>query len=66
MDNFEEEEVSDEPNLLKIIVIGESEVGKSSLITRFIDKKFFLNNSSTVGMDFRIIKKLKLDSGKTY
>ena len=29
-----------EHNLLKIIIVGDTSVGKSSMLTRFFDKKF--------------------------
>lgn len=38
--------------LLKIIVIGDSAVGKSCLLSRFVDESF--NQTSTIGVDFRI------------
>lgn len=58
--------MGEEPNVLKIIIAGDSHVGKSSLITRFFDKKFVENNPPTVGLDFRIMKKVKLKTGKEY
>ena len=44
----------------KIITLGDSRVGKSSLIIKFIDNKFSLNYISTVGFDLKY-KTLKLD-----
>ena len=44
----------------KIITLGDSKVGKSSLIIKFIDNKFSLNYISTVGFDLKY-KILKLD-----
>lgn len=45
--------------LLKIIILGESNVGKTSLLTRYIDNKFDKNIKATIGIDtrYRIIKK---------
>ncbi|CAH8458573.1 unnamed protein product [Schistosoma rodhaini] len=37
---------------LKIIVIGDSGVGKTSLITQYIDKKFSNQYKATIGADF--------------
>ncbi|KAF7632413.1 hypothetical protein Mgra_00008193 [Meloidogyne graminicola] len=39
---------------LKILTIGESGVGKSSLISRFVDDKFDPEMAATIGVDFRI------------
>ncbi|CAG0886774.1 unnamed protein product, partial [Darwinula stevensoni] len=45
---------------LKILIIGESNVGKSSLLLRFTDDKFDPNLPSTIGVDFKT-KTLNLD-----
>ena len=37
----------------KILLIGDSGVGKSSLLMRFADNKFTMNFISTIGIDFR-------------
>uniref|UniRef100_A0A0N4ZVH5 small monomeric GTPase n=1 Tax=Parastrongyloides trichosuri TaxID=131310 RepID=A0A0N4ZVH5_PARTI len=39
---------------LKILVIGESGVGKSSLMLRFVDDTFNPELSATIGVDFRV------------
>lgn len=57
---------SNEENLLKIIVIGDSQVGKTSLITQFFDQKFHTHNVATVGVDFRIKKNVSLSTGMKY
>ena len=38
--------------LFKYIIIGDSHVGKSSIMTQFIDKKFNYNHDMTIGVDF--------------
>jgi Ras-related protein Rab-18 len=38
---------------LKILIIGESGVGKSSLLLRFTDDRFDLENPATIGVDFK-------------
>ncbi|XP_017763906.1 PREDICTED: ras-related protein Rab-18-B [Eufriesea mexicana] len=39
--------------VLKILMIGESNVGKSSIILRFTEDEFHENMQSTVGMDYK-------------
>ena len=38
---------------VKLILIGGSGVGKSSLLTQFADNKFSENYLTTIGVDFR-------------
>jgi Ras-related protein Rab-2A len=38
--------------LFKYIIIGDSHVGKSSIMTQFVDKKFNYNHDMTIGVDF--------------
>lgn len=38
---------------LKILIIGESGVGKSSLLLRFTDDRFDLEMPATIGVDFK-------------
>lgn len=40
--------------LLKIFIIGDSNVGKSSLMLRFVDDNFSQNYISTIGIDFKV------------
>ena len=46
--------------LLKIIVLGESGVGKTSLLVRYVDNKFSLATKSTIGADF-LSKQIEVD-----
>ena len=39
--------------LFKIVIIGNSAVGKSSLLLRFTDDSFNENHLATIGVDFR-------------
>jgi len=38
--------------MLKIVLVGNSYVGKTSMLTRFMDDKFEDNFISTIGVDF--------------
>ena len=45
--------------LFKVLIIGDSNVGKSSLLLRFADNSFYGEYISTIGVDYRI-KTLKV------
>ena len=38
----------------KLILIGDSTVGKTNLLTQYVDEKFTPNNISTIGIEFKI------------
>ena len=40
-------------NLFKIVLLGDSCVGKSCVLVRFADDDFVENYSATIGVDFR-------------
>ncbi|XP_071812787.1 ras-related protein Rab-18-like [Apostichopus japonicus] len=48
---------------LKILIIGESGVGKSSLLLRFTDDTFDPEQAATIGVDFKV-KSLTVDGNK--
>ncbi|KAK6292909.1 ras-related protein Rab-18-like [Coregonus clupeaformis] len=48
---------------LKILIIGESGVGKSSLLLRFTDDTFDPELSATIGVDFKV-KTISVDGNK--
>ncbi|CAB0036466.1 unnamed protein product [Trichogramma brassicae] len=48
--------------ILKILMIGESNVGKSSILLRFTEDEFHDNIQNTVGMDYKS-KKMSIDGG---
>ena len=57
-------EVDDEDNydfLFKVVVIGDSTVGKTSLLERLRDGTFNEHHSCTIGVDF-IVKTLQVDT----
>ena len=46
--------------LFKILLIGDSGVGKTAMLSKFVDEEFVDNYISTIGVDFRI-KTIDLD-----
>ena len=50
--------------VFKILLLGDSEVGKSCFLMRYSDNVFVENNITTIGLDYKL-KSVKLDSGKT-
>jgi Ras-related protein Rab-1A len=47
--------------LFKLLIIGESGVGKTCLLLRFTDDSFISNHLTTIGIDFKI-KIINLDN----
>ena len=50
--------------VFKILLLGDSEVGKSCFLMRYSDNVFVENYITTKGLDYKL-KSVKLDSGKT-
>lgn len=50
-------------HLFKLLIIGDSAVGKSSLLLRFADHNFSHNYVTTVGVDFKV-KSMMVDNEK--
>ena len=46
---------------IKVLLIGESKVGKTCLINSYVSRTFNINQLSTVGLDFRT-KKLTIQN----
>ena len=53
-----------EENSMRVITLGESGVGKTSLIRRYIHNIFDENNLATIGLNFAL-KQVQLKNGKT-
>lgn len=49
------EEESGEEYLFKIVVIGDSAVGKSNLLSRFARNEFDHNTKATIGVEFQTV-----------
>lgn len=49
----EHEEAGGEEYLLKLVVIGDSAVGKSNLLSRFARNEFDANSKATIGVEFQ-------------
>ena len=47
----------------KIITLGDTSVGKSSLLQRFTSNRFSSHHLSTIGLDQKV-KKIKMSSGE--
>ena len=47
--------------LFKILILGESGVGKTSLLLRYTDNSFTANHLTTIGIDFKI-KKINIEN----
>ncbi|XP_074576915.1 ras-related protein RABA5a-like [Curcuma longa] len=52
------EEQQSEDYLFKIVMIGDSAVGKSNLLARFARNEFYPNSKSTIGVEFQTQKML--------
>jgi small GTP-binding protein len=48
---------------LNIFFLGDSKVGKTSFLTKYVNNSFKEDNLSTIGIDF-VIKKIELENGK--
>ncbi|XP_073280744.1 ras-related protein RABA5a-like [Primulina huaijiensis] len=53
---FYNEEEQTEDYLFKIVLIGDSAVGKSNLLARFARDEFYSNSKSTIGVEFQTQK----------
>jgi small GTP-binding protein len=49
---------------VKMLIIGESYVGKSSLLTQYVDEEFSMNHTTTIGVEYKQ-KILKLEDGNS-
>jgi len=37
----------------KVVIIGNSSVGKTNILMRFVDEKYTMNHTPTIGVDFK-------------
>lgn len=49
---------------VKLLIIGESCVGKSSLLTQYIDEEFSANHTTTIGVEYKQ-KTIKLEDNNS-
>ena len=42
----------DYDRLIKLIIIGDSSVGKTNLLTRFTENRFNIESKATIGVEF--------------
>ena len=56
---------SDYDYLIKFLTLGDSGVGKTSLLYRYTDEKFNPKFISTVGIDFREKRVVSISSGQS-
>ncbi len=40
--------------LLRLLIIGDSGVGKTCLLCRYVDDEFYPNYAATIGIDFKV------------
>lgn len=53
---FSNDEEKTEDYLFKIVLVGDSAVGKSNLLARFARDEFYPNSKSTIGVEFQTQK----------
>ena len=58
------ESSNDSELVFKILLLGDSEVGKSCFLMRYSENVFIENYITTIGLDYKL-KTVKLDSGKS-
>lgn len=49
--------------LAKAIIVGDTAVGKSNILLRFVKQEFRVNHITTIGVDFRV-KTVKVEDVK--
>jgi len=47
--------------LIKVLLVGDIATGKTSIVTRFVDNTFYIDYSSTIGVDFNVKRMNILD-----
>lgn len=49
--------------LVKLLIIGDSGVGKTNILLRFVENNFHPSHLTTIGIDFKI-KTIEIDAKK--
>lgn len=49
-----ERSVNDFDYMFKLLILGDSGVGKSCILLRFVDVSFVTNHIATIGIDYKI------------
>ena len=55
--------MASKPSLLKVVLLGDGGVGKSSLMNRFVSDKFDSQSFHTIGVEF-LNKDVSVEGGK--
>ena len=56
--------MSRKKHLLKVIILGDSAVGKTSLMNQYVNKRFTAQYKATIGADF-LTKEIQVDEKST-
>lgn len=51
---MEQEEEKQNEFLFKIVIVGNSNVGKTNILSQYCDQKFLEDSKNTIGVDFKI------------
>ncbi len=46
--------IEQQENLVKVVIIGDSAVGKTNIVLRFVNEKYKPTHLATIGVDFKV------------